>query len=157
LVGGEESHELWHLDDFDASTLVDIEVSPGLGEVGTEVSLLGSSGESLMGLEDFGSSSSGGGLGHDEVTRWGTILVLLLVGIGLLHGSHEDVIGILRESGVWVSLVRAIDLTVLVWGEDLAGVVIIITVASEGDSVGKTEESDNSKCEFHSFSFIPLK
>ena len=54
MVGGEESHELWHLDDFDASTLVDIEVSPGLGEVGSEVSLLGSTGESLMGLENLG-------------------------------------------------------------------------------------------------------
>merc|ERR1719424_335136 len=154
LVGAEESHELWHLDDLDASTLVDIEVSPGLGEVGVKVSLLGSSGESLMGFENLGRSSSGGGLGHDEVTRWGSIIVLLLVSISLLHRSHEDVIGILRESGVWLSLVRAINLTVLAWGEDLAGVVIIITVASEGDSVGKTEESDNSKCEFHSFSFF---
>ena len=157
MVGAEESHELWHLDDLDASTLVDIEVSPGFWEVGAEVSLLGGTGESLMGLENLAGSSSGGGLGHDEVSSWGSTVILLLVGIGLLHGSHEKIIGILRESGVCFSLVRAIDLTVLVWGEDLAGVVIIITVASEGDSVGKTEESDNSKCEFHSFSFYSVK
>merc|ERR1719424_1268791 len=151
LVGAEESHELWHLDDLDASTLVDIEVSPGLGEVGVKVSLLGSSGESLMGFENLGSSSSGGGFGHDEVTRWGTVIVLLLVGISLLHGSHEDVIGVLSESGVDFSLIGTIDLTVHVWGEDLAGVIIIITVtsSSEGDSVGKTEERDKGKSVFH--------
>ena len=68
LVGSDESHELWHLDDLDATTLVDIEVSPGLGEVGTEVSLLGGTGESLMGLENLGCSSSGGGFGHNEST-----------------------------------------------------------------------------------------
>ena len=49
LVGGEESHELWHLDDLDASTLVDIEVSPGFWEVGGEVGLLGGTGESDSG------------------------------------------------------------------------------------------------------------
>ena len=133
LVGAEESHELWHLDDLDASTLVDIEVSPGFWEVGAEVSLLGGTGESFMGLENLAGSSSGGGLGHDEVTSWGSTVILLLVGIGLLHGSHENIIGILRESGVCFSLVRSIDLTVLVWGENLTGVIIIITVASEGD------------------------
>ena len=60
LVRGEESHELWHLDDLDGSTLVDIEVSPGFWEVGGEVGLLGSTGESLMGLENLGGSSSSG-------------------------------------------------------------------------------------------------
>ena len=136
LVGAEESHELWHLDDLDASTLVDIEVSPGLWEVGGEVGLLGGTGESLMGLENLGGSSSSGTLGHDESTRWGTILVLLLVGVGLDHGSHEDIVSVLSESWGDVSLVGAIDLTVHVWGEDLAGVVIIVTVASEGNVLG---------------------
>ena len=37
LVGAEESHELWHLDDLNESSLVDIEVTPGLGEVGVDV------------------------------------------------------------------------------------------------------------------------
>jgi hypothetical protein len=136
LVGGEESHELWHLDDLDASTLVDIEMLPGFWEVGGEVGLLGGTGESLMGLENLGGSGSGGSLGHDESTRWGTILVLLLVGVGLDHGSHEEIIGVTVESWGDDSLVGSIDLTVHVWGEDLAGVVIIITVASEGDVLG---------------------
>ena len=136
LVGGEESHELWHLDDLDASTLVDIEVSPGLWEVGLEVGLLGGTGESLMGLEDLGGGSSGGTLGHDEDTGWGSVVSLLLVGVGLDHGSHEDIIGIGIESWGDVSLIGTIDLTVHVWGEDLTGVIIIITVASEGDVLG---------------------
>ena len=136
LVRGEESHELWHLDDLDGSTLVDIEVSPGFWEVGGEVGLLGSTGESLMGLENLGGGSSSSTLGHDESTRWGTIVVLLLVGVGLDHGSHEDVVGVLSESWSNISLVGAIDLTVHVWGEDLAGVVIIITIASEGNVLG---------------------
>ena len=37
LVRGEESHELWHLNDLNHTGSVDIEVSPGLGEVGVEV------------------------------------------------------------------------------------------------------------------------
>jgi len=131
LVGGEESHELGHLDDFKASTLVHIEVSPCLGEVGVKVSLLGSTGETFMSLENFGCSSSSSGFGHNESTRWGTILVLLLVGIGLLHRSHEDIIGVLRESSVDISLIGAIDLSVHVWGENFTGVVIIITIASK--------------------------
>ena len=129
LVGGEESHELWHLDDLNASTLVDIEVSPGLWEVGGEVLLLGGTGKSRMGLKNLRGGGSGSTLGHDESTRWGTVLVLLLVGVGLDHGSHEDVIVVLGESWGNDSLVGTIDLTVHVWGEDLAGVVIIITIA----------------------------
>ena len=105
LVGGDESHELWHLDDLDGTTLVDIEVSPCLWEVGIEVGSLGSTGESLMGLEDLGGSGLGGSLGHDESTGWGSILGLLLVGVGLDHGSHEDIIGVGIESWGDVSLV----------------------------------------------------
>ena len=97
MVGGEESHELWHLDDLDLSALGDIEVSEGSWEVGVEVLLLGITGKSLMGLEDLGGGGSGGGLVHDEVTVWRTILVLTLKSVGLAHGSHEDVIIITGE------------------------------------------------------------
>ena len=70
LVGGEESHELWHLDDLNLSTLGDIEVSEGSWEVGIEIFLLGITGETLMCSEDLGGSGSGGGLVHDEVSVW---------------------------------------------------------------------------------------
>ena len=48
LVGAEESHELWHLDDLNITGLVDIEVSPGLGEVSIEVGSEGISRELSM-------------------------------------------------------------------------------------------------------------
>ena len=70
LVGGEESHELWHLDDLNLSTLGDIEVSEGSWEVGIEIFLLVITGESLMGLEDLRGSGSGDGLVHHEVSVW---------------------------------------------------------------------------------------
>ena len=37
LVRGEESHELRHLNDLNGTSPVDIEMSPGLGEVGVEI------------------------------------------------------------------------------------------------------------------------
>ena len=37
LIGSEESDELWHLDGLDISGSVNIEMSPGLGEVSAEV------------------------------------------------------------------------------------------------------------------------
>jgi len=53
LVRGEESHELRGLGDLDGTGFVDIEVSPGLGEIGVHVGLEGITGETLMGSEDF--------------------------------------------------------------------------------------------------------
>ena len=41
LVGGEESHELWHRLNTDHTGFVDVEVSPGSWEVGLEVLGLG--------------------------------------------------------------------------------------------------------------------
>merc|ERR1719503_195466 len=42
LVGGEESHELWNLDELELSTLGDIEVSEGSWEVGMRYFFLAS-------------------------------------------------------------------------------------------------------------------
>ena len=68
LVGGEESDELWHLDDLDVAGSVNIEMSPSLGEVGGEVSISGGTGESFMSGEDFGGGSLGLSIGHGEDT-----------------------------------------------------------------------------------------
>jgi hypothetical protein len=102
-----------------------------------------------MGLENLGGSSSGGTLGHDESTRWGTILVLPLVGVGLDHGSHEDIIGVTVESWGDDSLVGSIDDTILLWGENFAGVIIGITIAVSKLDGRYTEEGDYGKGEFH--------
>ena len=89
MVGAEESHQLWHLDDLNESGLVNIEVSPGLGEVGVEVGLEGSTAESLMGAENFGGSGSHSGLVHDEFAAWNWVLVftgaVLVDGVVLDH------------------------------------------------------------------------
>ena len=58
LVGGEESHELWHLDDLNESGSVDIEMSPSFAEVGLQILVKFISGKSLMGVENFSGSSS---------------------------------------------------------------------------------------------------
>ena len=115
LIRGEESHELWHLDDLNISTLVDVEVSPGLIEVGVEVRGEGWSGETLMGVEDLLGGGEGGALGHPEFSGWLTTdlgAIIESLGVGSLlnsvlldHGSHEDVIGISGESGWNDSLV----------------------------------------------------
>merc|ERR1719450_1043835 len=102
-----------------------------------------------MGLEDFHSSGSGTSLIHNENTGWGTIFVLLLKSVGLDHGSHEDIISVLVESWGDSSLVSLIEHTILLWGENFAGVVISITIAvSELDGGGGSEESNN-KSKFH--------
>ena len=127
LVGSEESHELWHLDDIDLTILGDIEVSPGSWEVGVEVLLLGITGESLMGLEDLGSSGSGDSLVHLEVSIWRTVLVLTLESVGLAHGSHEEVIIITGEVS-WDNSVVAL-LFVL---DGIPGVVELLGVVRLG-------------------------
>ena len=70
LVGSEESHELWHLDDLEFTALGNVEVSEGSWEVGIEILLLGITGETLVGSEDLGGSGSSGGLVHHEVSVW---------------------------------------------------------------------------------------
>ena len=60
LVGGEESKELWHLDGLESTGLVNIEMSPGLGEVGGEIGIEVGTADFLVGAEDL--LSAGGGL-----------------------------------------------------------------------------------------------
>merc|ERR1719353_1567819 len=81
LVGAEESHELWHLDDLNETGLVDIEVSPGLTEVGGDVGRELRSSKSLVGSEDLLGGGEGSSLVHPELSRWltsglGAIVVL---------------------------------------------------------------------------------
>ena len=82
LVGSEESDELWHLDGFEFTGLVDIEMSPSLGEVGGEIGIEVSSADFLVGAEDFLSAGHGfflsdGGDGCDSSLLF---LFLLLLG-----------------------------------------------------------------------------
>merc|ERR1711907_13274 len=95
LIRCKESHELRHLDDFDESSSVNIEMVPGFSEVFVEISSKLTTVHTLMSLKNFGSSGSGGSLIHPEVARWETLLGLLLEGTVLNHGSHEDIISIL--------------------------------------------------------------
>ena len=60
MVGAEESHELWHLDDLDESGLVDIEMSPGFVEVGVDVVIEELARESLVGIENLLGGGEGG-------------------------------------------------------------------------------------------------
>ena len=92
LVRSEESEELWHLDGFERSGLVNIEMSPSLGEVGGEIGIEVGSADFLVGAEDF--LSAGGGFSLSN----GTVL-LDVVGE---DGSHEKIIIISGESiGIW--------------------------------------------------------
>lgn len=76
LIRGEESDEHWHLDDLDITGLVNIEMSPSLGEISSNVGIEFSITDFLVGAENFLSSGGGGGLVHPESTGWGTILIL---------------------------------------------------------------------------------
>ena len=123
LVRGEESHEFWHSVNSDLTGSVDIEMSPGLGPVGAQVGIGGSSSESLVGSKNLDGGGFGLGLGHGEDTGWLSslnsgllvLLGLLLSGVLLKHGSHEKVIGVGRES-IWdLSLVSSF--TLISWDE----------------------------------------
>ena len=101
LVGGEESHELRHNLNTDSTVLVDIEVSPGSLEVVLEIFGTGGTLETLVGSENLSGGSSGGGLGHGELTVWLAltgVLIAVLTFIGVVHdhGLHEEII---RSSG----------------------------------------------------------
>ena len=106
MVGGEESHELSGSVDRDGTGLVHIEVGPGLVEVGIEIVLEGSTGESLVGSEGLLSGGSSDGLGEVENTIWTTTFFLILStfhGVLLEHGSDEDInlsvfCGVIKES-----------------------------------------------------------
>ena len=159
LVGSEESHELWHLDDLNLSSSVDIEVSEGLVEVGIEVLLEGGSSESLMGGEDLGGGGLGGVVVHPENTVWLSTEGLTLDGVLLDHGSHEDIIGVGGESSGGDSSVTSINHTIHSNGESLSGVVNWLSSEHNvllaggggflGHSGGETKEGGNYKCLFH--------
>ena len=117
LVRGEESDELWHLDDLNVSGSVNIEVSPSLLEVGGHVSIELSTADGLVGAENLSTGGVCGSLVHPEFSSWLSTLVsgglvlgsLLLKSVVLDHGSHEDVIIVGGEVSwhSWLSVVGA--------------------------------------------------
>jgi len=123
LVGAEESHEHWRLDDFNSTITVDIEVAPGFIEIGVHVFSKGWTTETLVGSKNLLSGVLHTCLAHHEGTGWlttdlGSIIELLnwsslLESVFGDHGSHEDVIRVRRE--VWSndSLVLTIGGTIL--------------------------------------------
>jgi hypothetical protein len=99
LVGSEESNELWHLDDFEFTSLVDIEMSPSLGEVGSEIGIEVSSADFLVGAENLLGAGSGKGL--ISGSSWQSSLWVRELVVSE-DGSHEEVIIISGESlGIW--------------------------------------------------------
>ena len=139
LIRGKESNELWHLDNLDLSNLVNVEMSPGLVEVGGEVFVELATGESLMGGEDLLSSSEGSSLGHPEFSSWGTSSVgvglwgLGLDGVVLDHGSHEDIVGISSESWGGNSLVsRGSNGARVAWDEVITGELYVSLIIGGG-------------------------
>ena len=100
LVRGKESNQLWHLDDFNISGLVHIEVTPCLGEVGVQVGCEIGSADFLVGAEDFGGGGFGSEVVHPESSGWLAILILGLKSVCFDHGSHEDII-IIRSESLW--------------------------------------------------------
>jgi hypothetical protein len=127
LIRCKESNEHWHLDHLDFANLVDIEMSPGLGEIGVEVFLELITLQSLVGGEDLLSGGVGSGLGHPEFSGWGTSGVsgglwgLLLDGVAGDHGSHEDIIIVGGESWGDNSLVGlGTDHARVLWNEEIS-------------------------------------
>ena len=122
MVRGQESHELRGLNYLNSSITVDIEVAPGLVEVGIHVLRETLTLKSLVGSENLLGGSECILLAQPEGASWLTtnlasIIELLnwsslLEGVCLNHGSHEDVVGVRGE--VWSddSLVFAINGTV---------------------------------------------
>merc|ERR1712080_298103 len=116
LIRAKESHELWHLDGFNLTGSVDVEVSPGSWEVGLEMVVSNSSSHTLVGVDNLRGSGSGGGFIHPELTVWRSILVLTFEGILFDHRSHEDVIIISGESwGSNSGVSTTSELVVLSW------------------------------------------
>ena len=173
LIGSEESDELWHLDDLDVSGSVDIEMSPGLGEVGGEVRGEFFTADFLMGAENLGGSGLGGEFVNPESTGWETILILGFESVAVDHGSHEDIIGISRES-LWGSsgvssgtdgtgesrnevVTSELDVFFFVIGgvglrlleESDTFDVSVVDLNSVGFDGGESEEGSNSKSVFH--------
>jgi len=97
LVTSEESHKLWHLDNFDMSTFVNIKMSPSFGPVSIEIFRKFFSLKSLMSFKDFLGSSCSSGLSHPECASWTAIIIFTFIGIVWNHRSHENIIRITRE------------------------------------------------------------
>jgi len=114
LVRGEESHEKRSLEGLNGAGSVDVEVGPGLIEVGSEVRLESITAETLVGGEDLTSEALGGGLiegeGASGLADLGIIIAsLTFLGIVGENGSHEKIIRASLESSGESSFV-AIDL-----------------------------------------------
>jgi len=73
LVGCEESHEAWSIEDWDGSGSVDIEVTPSFSPVGFEIFDLSGTRDLFVGGEDLHGESFGGGFGKGEDTGWFSI------------------------------------------------------------------------------------
>ena len=142
LVGAEESHEHWGLDDLDGTVTVDVEVGPGLVEVGIHVLGGGSSLETLVGSKNFLSSVLHVLLAHHEGASWlstdlGAIIELLdwgslLVSVLGDHGSHENVVGVGGE--VWGdnSLILTIGSSILNGLPGIVGWVLLDDLVGNG-------------------------
>ena len=83
MIGHEESHELWSIEDWDGSGSVNIEVSPGFGPVGVEVVNLSGTSDVLVGGKDLLSESSGRGFREGENSSWDTFFSGMLLSIVL--------------------------------------------------------------------------
>ena len=140
LIGHEESHEAWSVEDWDASGLVDIEVTPCFGPVGSEVINLSLTFDGFVGFENFHGESSGGGFGKGENTGWFSIFGGTFLSVVLDDGSHEDIIRIGGESFWGDSAVSSSsEFTRLSW--------LVDTLEGDGGSGG----DKGDKCEFHYF------
>ena len=126
LVRAKESHQLSGSVNSDRSGSVDVEVAPCLIEVGVEVGLDSGGLHLLVGGEDLGGGSSGSWLIHNENTGWDSFLIGDLNGVGVKHGSHEEIVGISSESswddsivsGSWSEIISSVSgsLEVLIIG-----------------------------------------
>ena len=134
LVRGEESHELWNDLNTDHTGFVDIEVSPGPGEVGGEVLLNITDLSALMGFENLSSGELSSLLVNPEVAIglagvldffacFIFLANLTLEGVVLDHGSHEDIIITSGESngGDSLILIELSTLSVVEW-------LVVVTV-----------------------------
>ena len=142
MIGHEESHELWSVQDWDASGSVNIEVTPCFSPVGIKVCDLSGTFDRFMGGEDLHGELFGRGFGKGEDTGWFSFFGDLFLSVVLDNGSHEDIIRISRESGWGDSFVStSSEFTRLSW------LVGWSSISSDGG--GGSDKGDDS--EFHYF------
>merc|ERR1711998_184590 len=142
LIGHEESHEAWSVQDWDGSSSVNIEVSPSFSPVGIEIFLLSSTSDVFVGGKNLLSKSSGRGFSESEDTGWLSIFPGTFLSIVLDDGSNEDIIRISSESSWGNSFISTssehTSLSWLIWWS---------SISSDGRSGGN--KGDDS--EFHYF------